>query len=127
MLLNIGANDSSVPSGCKRIAIQVFLVISAHTVMCCTSSARLFLVLFVNVESSILFVSFLRNCTPCYMYIALWVTHIFVSQACRGFESAFTLFPNTLLRARASSCYSLKLEVNPVYIHIYVVQVDVLG
>lgn len=41
VLLNLGANDSGVPSGCKHIAIQVFLVISAHAVMCSTYSAHL--------------------------------------------------------------------------------------
>lgn len=77
VLLNLGANDSSVPSGCEHIAIQVFLVISAHAVMCCTSCAHLFPVSFVTPvamlygQLSILFVSLPRNCAPCYMYIAL--------------------------------------------------------
>lgn len=60
------------------------------------------------------------------MYIALGMTYSFVPQACGGLESDFTLFPNTLLRARSTLVLLTKAKCKP-HVYIYVVQVNALG
>lgn len=103
---------------------------SRHTLLCVALQAHVFCIVCKSCykvvrTAFIVFILFLEY-APCYMYIALGVTYSFVPQACGGLESDFTLFPNTLLRARSTLVLLTKAKCKP-HVYIYVVQVNALG